>query len=91
MSEIQPSNTDAILGGQNRLITGTVVLDGIEGIEQLLTSQDEEIQTSALRAALKYENKGLEHSCEHAIDIQMKRLRPNITINKVYVQPYINK
>jgi COMPASS component SWD3 len=60
MSELQPSNTDAILGGQNRLTTDTVILGGIEGIEQRLTSQDEEIQISALRAALKYDDKGLE-------------------------------
>ncbi|WP_295617262.1 WD40 repeat domain-containing protein [Chamaesiphon sp. GL140_3_metabinner_50] len=60
MTEIQPSNTDAILGGQNRLTTDTVVLGGIEGIEQRLTSQDEEIQISALRATLKYDNRGLE-------------------------------
>jgi COMPASS component SWD3 len=60
MSEIQPSNTDAILGGQNCLTTDTVVLGGIEGIKQRLTSQDEEIQKSALRAALTYEDKGLE-------------------------------
>jgi hypothetical protein len=41
MSELQPSNIDAILGGQNRLTTDIVVLGGIEGIEQHLTSQDE--------------------------------------------------
>lgn len=60
MSELQPDNTDAILGGQNRLTTDTLVLGGIEGIEQRLSSQDEKIQISALREALKYEEKGLE-------------------------------
>ncbi len=60
MSEIQPANTDAILGGQNSLTTDTVVLGGIEGIKQRLTSQDEQIQKSALRAALTYDGKGLE-------------------------------
>ncbi|PSB41647.1 hypothetical protein C7B77_27240, partial [Chamaesiphon polymorphus CCALA 037] len=60
MPENQPDKTDVILGGQNRLTTDSVVLGGIEGIEQRLSSQDEKIQISALRAALKYDEKGLE-------------------------------
>jgi COMPASS component SWD3 len=60
MSKLQPDNTDAILGGQNRLATDTVVLGGIEGLKQRLTSQDEEIQRSTLREVLKYDDKGLE-------------------------------
>jgi COMPASS component SWD3 len=59
MSELQPDNTDAILGGQNRLTTDTVVLGGLEGIKQRLKSQDKEIQISALQETLKYDDKGL--------------------------------
>jgi COMPASS component SWD3 len=60
MSDLQPDNADAILGGQNRLTTDTVVLGGIEGVKQRLTSQNEEIQRSALREVLNYEGKGLD-------------------------------
>jgi COMPASS component SWD3 len=60
MSKLQPANTDAILGGQNHLAIDNVVLGGIEGLKQRLTSQDEEIQRSTLREVLKYDDKGLE-------------------------------
>jgi COMPASS component SWD3 len=60
MSELQPFNTDAILGGQNCLTTDTVILGGLEGIEQRLTSQDKGTQISALEETFKYNDKGLE-------------------------------
>ncbi len=60
MSKLQPANTDAILGGQNRLTIDTAILGGIDGIKQRLISKDKEIQQSALREALKYDDRGLE-------------------------------
>lgn len=39
MSENQPSNTDAILGGQNPLALNSAVLGGVAGIEQQLINQ----------------------------------------------------
>jgi formylglycine-generating enzyme required for sulfatase activity len=39
MSEIQPDNTDAILGGQNPPPLNSAVLGGIAGIEQQLINQ----------------------------------------------------
>jgi COMPASS component SWD3 len=60
MSQPKPDRTDAILGGQNSLITDTVVLGGIEGIKHRLTSTDKQTQISALQEAFKYADKGIE-------------------------------
>jgi COMPASS component SWD3 len=60
MSKSNPNNTDAILGGQSSITTGTAVLGGIEGIKHLLASKDKQIQVSALQSALSYEEKGLD-------------------------------
>ena len=60
MTELQPDNTDAILGGQNPQPIDTLVLGGLEGIKNRLASKDKPIQISALQAALDYEDKGLD-------------------------------
>jgi COMPASS component SWD3 len=60
MSELQPSNTDAILGGQNPAPIDTAILGGIDGLKQRIASKDENLQISALHEALKYDDSGVE-------------------------------
>jgi COMPASS component SWD3 len=60
MSQPKPTNTDAILGGHTPQIANDVVLGGLEGIKQRLSSGADEIQLSALQEALTYREQGLE-------------------------------
>lgn len=54
-----PRKYDAVLGSQNSLSVN-VVLGGIQGVKQRLSSQVIESRISALSEALNYDKEGLE-------------------------------
>ncbi|MEH1940444.1 MAG: hypothetical protein V7L01_09540 [Nostoc sp.] len=48
----QPGEFDAVLGGEAQNQNYGVVLGGIEGVQNRLNSEDDEVKTSALEDAL---------------------------------------
>ena len=56
----QPRVDDAVLGGQNLAPAGSLVLGGIEGVKNRLSSAVEEQRIAALQDAIKYGEAGLD-------------------------------
>ncbi|MCJ8281271.1 MAG: hypothetical protein MJK14_15680 [Rivularia sp. ALOHA_DT_140] len=60
MSENQPRDFDAVLGGSTSPIFTSAVLGGIEGVKQRLKSKNVDVRFDALWDALKYGEPGLD-------------------------------
>ncbi|MDY6900944.1 MAG: HEAT repeat domain-containing protein, partial [Cyanobacteriota bacterium] len=60
MSENQPREFDAVLGGKNPAPSTAAVLGGIEGVKRRLESEDEYVLFKALSDALNYQEAGLD-------------------------------
>ena len=56
----QPREYDAVLGGHNLAPAGSLVLGGIEGVKNRLSSAVEEQRIAALQDAIKYGEAGLD-------------------------------
>ena len=56
----QPREYDAVLGGHNLAPAGSLVLGGIEGVKNRLSSAIEEQRIAALQDAIKYGEAGLD-------------------------------
>ena len=56
----QPTEYDAVLGGESQVPLGAAVLGGIPGIKIRLASPIVEVKVAALSEALKYGNPGLD-------------------------------
>lgn len=56
----QPKANDAVLGGQNPVPIGTVILGGFEGVKSRLTSSVAEQRVATLTEALKYGQAGID-------------------------------
>lgn len=54
----EPKNYDVIMGGQTPTLRGSLVLGGIDGLGQQLTSSSEETRCAALFRALQYQDQG---------------------------------
>ena len=60
MSENQPREFDAVLGGSTSPIFTSAVLGGIEGVKQRLQSKNVDVKFDALWDALNYGEAGLD-------------------------------
>ena len=60
MSENQPREYDAVLGGDSQAPVDGVVLGGIEGIKQRLANPDIKVKIAGLYQALNYGDAGLD-------------------------------
>ena len=60
MNPNQPRAYDVVLGSQAKAPLGGVVLGGLEGVKQRLSSGAVEYQLAALSEALKYGDAGLD-------------------------------
>jgi hypothetical protein len=67
MSELNPHESDLVLGGQNSPPTNAAILGGLAGIKQRLASESISERLSALNDAVQYG--------EHAIDLVLVALR----------------
>ena len=74
MSESNPHNTDAILGGQNSPPVNAAVLGGLARLKQHLESESIAERSWALRNTIKYGEK--------AIDLVIPKIKHQLTKEK---------
>jgi hypothetical protein len=55
----RPQNFDAVLGNQNPIASGSVILGGIEGVKTRLNSENVHLVILALKEAMNYGDAGL--------------------------------
>ncbi|MGB3653282.1 MAG: hypothetical protein WBA41_18960 [Rivularia sp. (in: cyanobacteria)] len=75
MSENQPREFDAVLGGNTSPIFTSAVLGGIEGVKQRLQSRNVDVRFDALWDALNYEEAGLDLIAQRLHDSSQKVYR----------------
>lgn len=71
-SHERPSHSDAVLGGQNRVPRGAMVLGGVEGVRRRLSSPRVEHRIAALYEALNCGTDGLDLIIERLHDRSWK-------------------
>ncbi|MEH1933794.1 MAG: hypothetical protein V7L14_08700 [Nostoc sp.] len=64
----QPGEFDAVLGGEQQNQNYGVVLGGLEGVQNRLNSEDDEVRIAALEDALKYGDAGVDLIIEALYD-----------------------
>jgi hypothetical protein len=84
MSELNPHNTDAILGGQNPSPTTAVVLGGIAGVQQRLASESIVAKLQALKDVNQYGTSGIDLALQALSDPaeEVKRLARKLLRNQ---------
>ena len=60
----QPTESDAVLGNQNLVSPGDVILGGIEGVKKRLNSESIHVRILALKDAINYDDAGLQLAIE---------------------------
>lgn len=84
MKDNQPSNFDAVLGGEAAPPIADILLGGLEGVKNRLNSSIIEVQTAALRNAINYGDAGLDLVIEALQNLSLQRFarRLHLLLNR---------
>jgi hypothetical protein len=68
----RPTESDAVLGNQNLVSPGSVILGGIEGVKKRLNSESIHIKILAMKDAMNYGDAGLQLAIEYLEDEELQ-------------------
>jgi hypothetical protein len=85
----RPQNSDAVLGSQTSIATGSVVLGGFEGVKNRLNSESIHVRILALKDAINYGDAGLNLVLQYLEDPESEIIDAAYELLKDRSEPFV--